>query len=396
MKDEVLAEFGITDFKLPQHPCDAVILPKKQFNKKSNSITITNESISEIDYCNILNRVLPANIRVLAWKEVTPHFSARFSAGSRTYRYFFVNRRYANSSNKCKGQADDSNLLKYQLDITKMNEEAALLIGKHDFRNLCKMDVSSVSNYEREIYSAEIKLFSKGYEPTNNHDSNTNNDMNDNDMNKMTCNSYEDVYMLEITGLAFLWHMVRCIMSVLFLVGYRLEDPDIISKLFDIKQIPARPNYAFANELPLVLHKCSFDHLQFNTHSPKTCWLLTQHYNTIYEYHMLAAMRAKNAMEQIKHFNIRRKDEIEFIKEYLKINNNNDRNHEIEDSNTLPARKEEAPCKRLKTEDNTEDMNEISSFQECLNYLQHSYNVTPVNHTIDINVHKHIPLLKVN
>jgi tRNA U38,U39,U40 pseudouridine synthase TruA len=30
-----------------------------------------------------------------------------------------------------------------------MNEAAALLVGDHDFRNLCKMDMAHVSNFRR-------------------------------------------------------------------------------------------------------------------------------------------------------------------------------------------------------------------------------------------------------
>lgn len=43
----------------------------------------------EIDYCKILNRVLPNNIQCLAWSPVDKNFSARFDCISRTYRYYF-------------------------------------------------------------------------------------------------------------------------------------------------------------------------------------------------------------------------------------------------------------------------------------------------------------------
>lgn len=33
-----------------------------------------------------------------------------------------------------------------------MNEAAALLVGDHDFRNLCKMDMAHVSNFRRLAY----------------------------------------------------------------------------------------------------------------------------------------------------------------------------------------------------------------------------------------------------
>ena len=40
-------------------------------------------------YCGILNRVLPKEIRVIAWAPVRPDFSARFDCLEREYKYFF-------------------------------------------------------------------------------------------------------------------------------------------------------------------------------------------------------------------------------------------------------------------------------------------------------------------
>lgn len=71
----------------------------------------------------------------------------------------------------------------------------------------------------------------------------------------------DDIYMLEIRGIAFLWHMVRCIMAVLFMVGQRLEDASIVTQLLDIQSCTGKPPYAMAAEQPLVLHECGFDNL---------------------------------------------------------------------------------------------------------------------------------------
>lgn len=45
---------------------------------------------SELQYASIINRVLPDDIRVLAWAPVPLDFSARFSCLYRTYKYFFT------------------------------------------------------------------------------------------------------------------------------------------------------------------------------------------------------------------------------------------------------------------------------------------------------------------
>lgn len=56
-----------------------------------------NETISEqetpreeMNYTKAINSALPQGIRVLAWTYVDSSFNARFSAKSRSYKYFFV------------------------------------------------------------------------------------------------------------------------------------------------------------------------------------------------------------------------------------------------------------------------------------------------------------------
>ena len=97
----------------------------------------TGNTTTEIDYVTLLNRVLPREVRVLAWAPVSPDFSARFSCLRRTYKYFFP---------------------RAQLDLARMQEAATHLLGSHDFRNLCKMDVKSgVTNFVRHIEEARVR-----------------------------------------------------------------------------------------------------------------------------------------------------------------------------------------------------------------------------------------------
>lgn len=44
---------------------------------------------NELPYCKMLNRILPKDIRIVAWSPVNDDFSARFNCGSRTYKYWF-------------------------------------------------------------------------------------------------------------------------------------------------------------------------------------------------------------------------------------------------------------------------------------------------------------------
>ncbi len=243
---------------LPSHPNDSILIPGP-----GGKLT----EVTEMDYCGTLNRCLPDDIRVVGWCEVTDQFSARFSATQRTYRYFFV---------------------RGNLDIELMNQAAALLLGEHDFRNFCKMDIVNISNFKREIYHAKIVPF-------------------------MPCAGSEEdsVYMLQISGIAFLWHMVRCIMAVLFMVGRKEEPVEIVTSLLDVEKIPTKPQYTMAPEQPLVLHECGFDNLTMFS-QPRAFWQLYCHYLTLYNRSVIAAAQAKNAMEFMDSFPFRCSDIVKF------------------------------------------------------------------------------------
>lgn len=43
----------------------------------------------ELDYCGMLNRLLPPDIRVTGWCPIQPSISARFNCTKRLYKYFF-------------------------------------------------------------------------------------------------------------------------------------------------------------------------------------------------------------------------------------------------------------------------------------------------------------------
>lgn len=172
----------------------------------------------ELDYVGILNRILPPDIRVLAWAPVKTDFSARFNCNSRIYKYFFP---------------------RGDLDVNLMNKAALKLTGTHDFRNLCKMDVGNgVTNFIRTVDSAHVEAGpgEKGY----------------------------DMCVFTVVSKAFLWHQIRCIMALVFMVGKKQEAPEIIDELFDVETNPCKPQYTMASEIPLNLYDCSYDDLKWN------------------------------------------------------------------------------------------------------------------------------------
>lgn len=64
------------------------------------------------------------------------------------------------------------------------------------------------------------------------------------------------LWSFNVRGTAFLWHQVRCMMAVLFLVGKGLEDPEIVARMLDLHATPRKPQYPMAPDEPLVLYTC--------------------------------------------------------------------------------------------------------------------------------------------
>jgi len=54
-------------------------------------------------------------------------------------------------------------------------------------------------------------------------------------------------------GTAFLWHQVRCIAAVLFLVGLGREDISVVDRLLDPAHTPRKPQFEMAPDEPLLL-----------------------------------------------------------------------------------------------------------------------------------------------
>lgn len=185
----------------------------------------------EIDYCTMLNRNLPAEIKVTGWAPAPRlDYSARFDCTSRTYHYYFP---------------------KANLDVDRMESAGDRLIGEHDFRNFCKMDVNNgVVQFVRRIDSIGINCMNRERD----HERSGADDF---------VNSPYDMYRIVITAKAFLWHQIRCIVAVLFMVGEGKEDEEVITELLDVTKHPCRPAYTMAADLPLNLYSTQFDNINW-------------------------------------------------------------------------------------------------------------------------------------
>lgn len=140
-----------------------------------------------------VNKKLPPDIRFTGWSEVSDDFNPRFSAKSRTYRYYFP---------------DGISGIFYDADL--MNDAASLFVGRHNFSSFSKPEGK---NPNREILSSKIFR--------------------------------EDEFLIfEICGQSFLWNMVRCISFCLEKAGRGEISADEIERALmnpSNRRFPAAP-----------------------------------------------------------------------------------------------------------------------------------------------------------
>ena len=138
-----------------------------------------------------LNNLLPSDIFVKKVEKCSDDFHARFSAKKKTYRYI--------AKVGCERGAIDfarTGYYGYKVDLQKMKDASKLLVGKHNFKGFACQDMS-VKNFEREIFSIDIKK-------TN------------------------SKYVFDVCGSGFLYNMVRIIVGTLLDVGRgKLTEDDI-------------------------------------------------------------------------------------------------------------------------------------------------------------------------
>ncbi|KAI8637665.1 pseudouridine synthase [Parasitella parasitica] len=223
----------------------------------------------EYPYIDILNRLLPSDVRVLSWAPVNDDFNARFNCTGRTYKYFFP---------------------RNKMNIDNMRKACTYFEGPNDFRNFCKLDPSkNVLSYERIIMSMKINPVQ--YTQT------------------LGVGEGTEFYEVELKGTAFLWHQVRFMMSVLFLVGQGLEAPEIVRDLLDIEKVPSKPNFPMASDLPLVLYDCEFKGLEWtysfcdSVYDPfPSSYRTYLHYNQEWTAQMIRALTCQNYLSKVANF----------------------------------------------------------------------------------------------
>ena len=163
-----------------------------------------------------LNRLLPPDIRILAARNVPPHFHSRYSVHSKQYRYIIFNHILSYGFSPV-----SVTICAYPLDLDLMRTAAQLLIGTHDFTAFGANPGYRVENPTKTLYS--ITITRDGH-----------------------------YIYFDVTGSGFLYKMVRTIVGTLIEVGIAKMPPQEVKKILKSKKRTAAGHTAPAQGLTLV------------------------------------------------------------------------------------------------------------------------------------------------
>lgn len=162
-----------------------------------------------------LNQRLPEDIRIQESCEVDADFHPRYADTVKTYEYNILNRRFELPSKRLYAA-----FCYYPMDIERMNQAAAYLVGEHDFKSFCSAG-AQVQTMVRTIYAVNVT-------------------------------KEDDMVHIRITGNGFLYNMVRIIAGTLMQVGTGLMEPEQVKGILEARDRSKAGPTAVAKGLTLV------------------------------------------------------------------------------------------------------------------------------------------------
>lgn len=165
--------------------------------------------------CFALNQRLPDDIRILQSEEVAPDYHPRKQNCVKTYEYKIMNRKIEVPTLRLY-----THFCYYPLDVDKMREAGAYLVGEHDFKSFCTAR-GQAEETVRTIYSLDIEKAG-------------------------------DLITIRIKGSGFLYNMVRIIAGTLMKVGMGVYPPSHVEEILDARDRNAAGPKAAAKGLTLV------------------------------------------------------------------------------------------------------------------------------------------------
>jgi tRNA pseudouridine38-40 synthase len=143
-----------------------------------------------------LNQRLPEDIRIQCSEEVPKDFHPRYCESEKTYEYRILNRRFPLPTERFY-----SYFYHYHLNLEKMREGAAYLIGEHDFASFCGANA--------QVKTTVRTVTDIGIEKAN------------------------DIVVIRVSGKGFLYNMVRIIAGTLIEIGNGAYPPQRMKEILE-------------------------------------------------------------------------------------------------------------------------------------------------------------------
>lgn len=152
----VQEEFEKTIATIVRHQCESIVAGRTDAGVHATAQVIhidVPESTDIADLAYRLNRLLDLDLRVLEIEIAPEGFHARFSALRRHYKYQIVD------ANKAINPLDRHDRASWYrpLDLARLNEASALLLGEHDFAAFCKFREGATTIRTLETFQWERK-----------------------------------------------------------------------------------------------------------------------------------------------------------------------------------------------------------------------------------------------
>ena len=165
-----------------------------------------------------LNQRLPEDIRIQRSEEVALDWHPRHHASRKTYEYHIYRAEFPMPVRRL------YSYFTYRvLDVDKMRQAAAYLVGEHDFKSFCQTG-AQVESTTRTIYSLEVE--EQGPE-----------------------------LVIRVCGNGFLYNMVRIITGTLMEVGQGKREPESMAAVLEARDRAAAGPTAPAQGLTLVRYE---------------------------------------------------------------------------------------------------------------------------------------------
>lgn len=169
-------------------------------------------------YAYALNQRLPEDIRIQRSEETAPDFHPRHCHSLKTYEYHILNREFPDPT-----RTRYAYFTYLPLDVSRMQEAAANLIGTYDFKSFCSVHTQAETTV-RTVTSCEVSQAG-------------------------------DEIIIKVQGTGFLYNMVRIIAGTLIEVGAGKREPEQIPLILEAKDRRAAGPTAPACGLMLVQYE---------------------------------------------------------------------------------------------------------------------------------------------